>query len=711
MSDPTTEGTPVDASTAEPRTRPGTQGLSTKSFLVLALVALLPLLALPFALWPLVTEARLLPAKVSEELKRIEEAESQLVHQLVEARKETKHMGLELNKTRRALRVQTELKELINRLAPLANTERSDEEILRDKGISAALKSEQDSFTEVLLIRVDPPTALLARSGKKGGKLSKIRPELARLFDAGKSPAPPERAGWLWRPLADGALHLAVKLPDIIPDTQPIKSIPRMETKRALVAVKSFHPVMAITIRSLLIALPLFGLLLAGLALWWWRSRFLRPARILGLAAREMLTSPKSVDPANWPKQDALADLAASLERLLQRMQRLEQMDKEKVMLADESLALKVLLERAAEGHLETHAESDPGPLQEVNQAFNRMLDRWTERAAGLIRQADGLGKSANQMANLIGELGPMPEATKHVQSTAEGLAELLGTQGLALCREADALLTALDAASTAENLGQGESGFESALAGFALMADRIAEATSCLDQVNRLRQSTEVLATNLAISAEADSPEQLDKMVEDARGLAREAIELNEHLGESLRQIEKSTKRLGVEFQLAGEQEQKLRKVINDRNKVGGRSAALRQRLEVVQPGLSSLASDLRRVNSRLEELEREQFQKSNTVKAVAQGAESLAEGASGLADELLIFNAGRPVPAAVTQALARQKTALTRSIDQLQQLARAEGIEELSPEASAILEDIQRTASEARKRIQASESPSREA
>ena len=711
MSIDSSKQTPEDPSIAEPRRRPGDQGLATKSFLVLALVAILPLLALPFALWPLVTEARLLPAKVSEDLKRIDDAETQLVRQLVEARKETTRMGLELNKTRRALRVQTELKELINRLAPLANTDRSDEEILGDKGISAALKSEQDIFTEVLLIRVDPPTALLARSGKKGGKLTKTRPELARLFDAGKSPAPPERAGWLWRPLADGALHLAVKLPDLIPDTQPKKAIPRMEPKKALAAVEHFHPVMAITIRSLLIALPLFGLLLAGLALWWWRSRFLQPARILGLAAREMLTSPKSVDPANWSKHEALADLAASLERLLQRMQRLEQMDKEKAIFADETLALKVLLERAAEGHLETHAESDPGPLQEVNQAFNRMLDRWTERAAGLVRQADGLGKSANQMAKLIGELGPMPEATTLVQSTAEGLAELLGTQGLALCREADALLTALDAASTAEDLGQGKSGFESALAGFALMADRIAEATSSLDQVNRLRQSTEVLATNLAISAEADSPDQLDKMVEDARALAREAIELNEHLGESLRQIEKSAKRLGGEFQMAGEQEQKLRMVINDRSKIGGRSATLRQRLEVVQPGLSNLAADFRRVNSRLEELEREQLHKSNTVRAVAQGAESLAEGASGLADELLIFNAGRPVPAAVTQALARQKTALARSIDQLRQLARSEGIEGLSPEASAILEDIQRTASEARERILTSESPSREA
>ena len=711
MSIDSSKQTPEDPSIAEPRTRPGTQGLATKSFLVLALVAILPLLALPFALWPLVTEARLLPAKVTEELKRIEDAETQLVQQLVEARKETTRMGLELNKTRRALRVQTELKELINRLAPLANTDRSDEEILGDKGISAALKSEQDIFTEVLLIRVDPPTALLARSGKKGGKLTKTRPELARLFDAGKSPAPPERAGWLWRPLADGALHLAVKLPDLIPDTQPKKAIPRMEPKKALAAVEHFHPVMAITIRSLLIALPLFGLLLAGLALWWWRSRFLQPARILGLAAREMLTSPKSVDPANWSKHEALADLAASLERLLQRMQRLEQMDKEKAIFADETLALKVLLERAAEGHLETHAESDPGPLQEVNQAFNRMLDRWTERAAGLVRQADGLGKSANQMAKLIGELGPMPEATTLVQSTAEGLAELLGTQGLALCREADALLTALDAASTAKDLGQGESGFESALAGFSLMADRIADATSSLDQVNKLRQSTEVLATNLAISAEADSPGQLDKMVEDARALAREAIELNDHLGESLRQIEKSAKRLGGEFQMAGEQEQKLRMVINDRSKIGGRSATLRQRLEVVQPGLSNLAADFRRVNSRLEELEREQLHKSNTVRAVAQGAESLAEGASGLADELLIFNAGRPVPAAVTQALARQKTALARSIDQLRQLARSEGIEGLSPEASAILEDIQRTASEARERILTSESPSREA
>jgi ABC-type transporter Mla subunit MlaD len=240
---------------------------------------------------------------------------------------------------------------------------------------------------------------------------------------------------------------------------------------------------------------------------------------------------------------------------------------------------------------------------------------------------------------------------------------------------------------------------------GFALLQERIGEATSSSERLAGLRQEAEVLSTNLAISVEARSPAQLDRLVADARGLSRNVVDLSDGLAKSLSQlaatgdqIQKAFGRSSDQFQQAIRQLTQWERLRGELLQVG---ADLTRRVDLLRPGIAGLAKQLHVLTESVTDSAKTQTQLAEALAAAAQGALAVADTSDALLRLLEQFDTGGSTPTSVTRKLAMHQQSLEEAIQELSELAADEGIEALSPESQGILDEIQTMAEAARARI----------
>ncbi|MBN2493337.1 MAG: hypothetical protein JXR96_01995 [Deltaproteobacteria bacterium] len=700
---------PVDDQAEPPRFKPGLKGLGIKLAAIAAGLALLPVLAVPLVLLPLCSDVRDVELATTTRLESVRDAIRDLARRAEDLDRQHRAVADKLHIARFELGVREGLDELCNRLLPLSD--KKPEQLSEDKAAKAALQSGTDPFSEAVVFIPDPPTILLSRSGKASGPLTKAMPRLAKEWSANRPSPPADRHGWQWRTLGAGPYLVGVFVPP--PTVEKSSSAPIQVPETAVVSdsIQSLSQQLSLTARSLSLALPALAVLLAALAIWWLHRRMISPLEMLTRAARKTVEEPERVGPERFEHKGLLEDLASSLTRLLERMRRLGEHDATAAHVRDRIGALKLALDRASEGNLSLRVQVEPGVLEELATAINRLLDSLTERLETLHQASFHMKDAAARIEGLALQLAPLQDepADRAGSSGGGGLLDLLGVQIEGLCRlvvdTLDEVQREAPPAFDPAMRRQIDESLQALSSGFRLLADRISELSAAADRIQALQREVEAVSTNLAVSADAESPARLDMLVDDARGLSRSTSDLVETITESLNNLARSVEQVQTVFGRTLRACQQSVSSIDAwerlRLSIERRSEILRDKASSVQPGATSLAADVRELQSNLDRLRSLRARSADTLAEVGRSSKAMAETAEEIISLIERFDTGRPIPSSLTRTLARQQVALEKAIRQLTEIAATEGIEMLSADASEILIRIQQTAEQARDRI----------
>ena len=702
------------------RARPGPKGIGSKTALLLLLVGLLPVAAIPLVLMPISSKAEKIQTDLNSQSEALLQEAGRLSKSLSQQEKIRTELAAKLSAAEFERDHHMALHLLVSHLAGLVK-DKSATEIGEDKAIAEALKPSKDPFDQVAVIAIDIQRVAASRSDNKRGELAKALPDLAARW-APDRPSPGPSESWNWRTIANTGYLVAVKA------SPPGPVLGKAAAQEAPVPIAAVDTIGALLVTlktsgwALSLALPLFAIGLALIGFWWLRAQILFPVRNLSWVARQVIEDAGSVKEQDFSSPGLLEDLAASLMRLRDRMLRLRQREDETDREQQTLSQLKTALDRATAGHLGLRVQVEPGPTEELALSINNMLDQAVERIEGLRRaglQIKAASERIHPVADqIIARLTPREPGQAPADPSALG--DLLDVQIEGLCQTAGHVSTALEREAPSPLDNEDLEGYRVSLnatqAGFQLLNERIREAGRASDRIAALRQEAEVLSTNLAISAEAQSPAQMERLVEDARGLSRSVVDLSAGLSQSLGQLAESGDHLkeafhqsATHFQQAARQLVSWEKLRRSMDRLGDEMS---RRVELVHPGARSLGTDLRRLGAALTDCTRTQAETRELLLATAHGTASLADTADEVLHQLDTLQTGRPAPAGVTVRLAEQQQSLELAIQELSQVAASEGIDALSAEAQQILERIQSMAKEARTRIeqQADQEPTRQ-
>ncbi len=697
------------------RARPGLRAAGPKVALLLLLVGLLPLAALPIALLPLQPSLEDLTPALAERATALRQAADDLAADWRRAEQARAAAATELAAAehRRAHRRAIEAR--IRELTPLVAGQ--DPETVRQQAAAAEALA-AGPFDQAVLVAIEQRAVVLPRAGEELAALDDALPELAAAYAPGRPP-PAEPDGWSWRRLPGSGYLLAVRgstRPAPQPAAAAAVSTAALDRsaealQQAIERVDTFAGGLGATALALSLGLPVFALLLALIGWWWLRNQLLRPVRLLSHTARQALAAPRELEPPAPERTGLLADLAASLERIGQRLGRLEELDEQRAGERDQLRHLRAALERAGAGQLGVRLPDATGAITELTAAFNGLLDATVERIETLRRTSGQVAGAAERLRPVAEQLAERLDPETRPAATIEpgALGELVGAQLEGFCQAAERVAGTIqrDAPEALDNeaLEAFRRAIQSTQQGFELLSDRIAEATRASDRLAELRQQVEVLSTNLAISAEAKSPAQMERLVEDARGLSRSVLDLSEGLSEALTGLENSGQQVGeayrdsaVHFQQAARQLVQWEKL---RRELVHHVDDLSHQRDLVRPGAAALGADLNRLATQLREDQRARQGVAATLSAAGEAAAALAATAAELLRELDRFDTGRPAPGSLTRQLARQQRELEQAITALTDLAADQGIESLSQDARRILDDIEQLAVGARQRL----------
>jgi hypothetical protein len=684
---------------------------------MLLVVALTPCLALPLGLGGLPTDLSAASAALTETATAWETLARARGAAQASGRAEVLTHREAAAAAEHELRARRALDAAAARLYPRARLAASPEDLLADPELAAALQAPpgptgSDGLAELALVDMETQEALKTRGGAARGPLATSLPDLAEIWTRERLPAAWSPPGWHWLRLGASRYALAARLAPAAP-TQPPTAVaesdpppPPLEPLARNLASQTRR--LERTTWLLALLTPCLALLLALCGAWWLGLQVLNPLRRLALVAHQACTQPATVAPLAEGEVGALGDLAGSLDRLAERMRRHEELEHELASVATQALALKASLEHAASGRLGLHAPSLPGPLGEVAQALNRMLDATAERLTGLGRAAAELNASARRLEEMASGLaeGLQPDLEQAPDPAA--LADLVAVQLDGMGAQMERLLQ-LSARSVPAGESDTPAKLEATLAavrtGFRIVQDRIADVLAERERVASLRLQAETLATNLAIAAEAQSRSQLERLGEDARSLARAVSELAESLADALGLLSTVTGRIESSFGQAVGLVEHASRGIQDRLEAGQAERQLAREVEPRLPGLrasvAGLGGEVRRLLKACDRGRDQRVRVHAGLLGLARAAQAQAAAANawiGIAER---FDTGGPAPAEVTRQLAEQQHALRGALLELEAVAAGAGVQALTGEARAILESIQTMAEEARRRL----------
>ena len=191
------------------------------------------------------------------------------------------------------------------------------------------------------------------------------------------------------------------------------------------------------------------------------------------------------------------------------------------------------------------------------------------------------------------------------------------------------------------------------------------------------------------------------DKVDELGELLAGMSSVLPERLAEMaglVEQLQQAVQRL--EGTISGEQKQ----VLQLREKLGDWSddiTAIKNKVPVIRPLTGPLGNNYRQLTRQAAEMHGSMSRLNDDLARTSRVASNLAEAAQGLINEISLLHPDLPAPAVVSHELARTQHALEQAVKHIEQLAAAQGIQSLSPQASEILQQIHEVAEKARRNV----------
>ncbi len=713
MNDPTVDDPEIEA-TLSGRAQPGLKGVGFKSALLLILVGLAPVAALPVVLVPPSFHHLRILEDLENQVGELHRRAGDLASRVEEADEQSRDLE---NKLRLATFVKNHRLALERLTASLTSHLQGlprgyPADLIKDEqSVVEALKGGSDPFSEVALLEIASRTVVLTRSGKEAGKLAEVLPDLASEWTP-ERPSPGPTEDWNWRAVGSTGYLVAVKsVPPSVAGGAKTAAVALPGPPPALADLSDLGQDMYAISLALSLALPLIALGLSLIGFWWLKARILYPVHNLTLAARRALEDPQEFRDGDLAQAGLLEDLAASLSRLGERMRRLQAQERQIEQNRHTLMQLKAAVERAAEGKLGLRVPVQPGDQQELALAVNRLLDAAVERIEGLRRVAQQIKTASESLQPVAERLSARlaPDATDNPPTEPGALGDLLDVQIEGLCKTAGHVAESFEQAAPEalenDELEEYKAALAATQAGFQLLSERITETTSASDRMAALHQEAEVLSTNLAISAEAKSQAQMERLVDSARSLSRSVIDLSDGLSKALGQLASSGNQLRDSFRRSSSHfQQAARQLVKWeilRRTMTRLCDEMSNRIELVRPGTASIGSDLRRMASSAAASRRLQDQLVETLQAAGRSATALSNTTAELLDLLAQLDTGKPAPAMITQRLVKQQQALQRAIQELNDLAAAEGIDSLSAEAKDILANIQAMAESARSRL----------
>ena len=585
---------------------------------------------------------------------------------------------------------------LVGKLQPLVAGKSSDE-IAADKSIPALLKKPPPPLHKLVLLDSKAERLLAEVPG-----LTAADRQQALAAPAAK--ALPDGDSWSsWRRLAVPGTGLEVAYNLQAASAAAEFPVPRMEipaTPASDAAANLSRPFAW----PVPLGISALVLLLSLLVSYWHKKRLLRPLARLTELAGQLASDPDSLDSTAIPQSSSLPDLSLSLERLRGQLQRLQQMELAEEQRRRDLDLLEEYFRNLAEGRFVTSPQLASSELQSLSLAAQQLGNKLSGRLEAVVMVAGRVQQHAEELAELSGnmEISVAPL----VESDHTALADLLSVELDNLCRHIDQLPAGspLDG----ELLAAGKD-LDKQRTRLSTLSNGLLEYSQGLVRsgrdILRAHEQARLLATNLALVAGSHPPPGLeglkDKVDELGELLAGMSSVLPERLAEMaglVEQLQQAVQRL--EGTISGEQKQ----VLQLREKLGDWSddiTAIKNKVPVIRPLTGPLGNNYRQLTRQAAEMHGSMSRLNDDLARTSRVASNLAEAAQGLINEISLLHPDLPAPAVVSHELARTQHALEQAVKHIEQLAAAQGIQSLSPQASEILQQIHEVAEKARRNV----------
>jgi methyl-accepting chemotaxis protein len=697
--------------TGEERIRPGLLGLNWKILLWLAAVGLVPVLMMLPVLLPLVQDAPEIHQRIAAQADDLRQAAVDSQQALLDLKKQIADESLKKQLEAFEKSARRSFKDLGKKLSGLITTEKKPEEIAAYQSLKKAVESAAGPFSEVALVETAAKKVMFSKVTKPAGTLEKTFPVLHKTFAPDKPPAAQSIPGWHWAPVGSTPYALVVYTPELKAEALPQAAEAAAPAALETSELNEFDQRLSRWTWILAVALPLLAIVLLACAFLWLRAGLLAPLIRITKGARTLLESPGQLDEDQLARPGLLEDLAAALSRLAVRMQRLEEIDRQATIRQSQINAIEQTLSRAVAGQLGSRVPVEPGECETLALGINRLLESLAERSTAVVQAGSRLKSSADRLRDLSDQLGKTLVPVDDDRSPADPgpLGDILGAQLETLCQSTGEITEGLLKKSprkwTPEDHEAMTGSMGSSRAGLRVLVQRAQEARTASQRLGALRQAAEVLSTNLAIASEAHSWRRIDELTDDARNLSKEITEISGSLGANLDNLARSGDEMKDTLQQATDLSLQCEKLVGSweslRDDLERQRKDLLRQIETIRPGAGSLGSDLRDVFRLLDEYRKASSGRQKLLQGVSQSTSELSRTSAEVLSALEKLGVSGPAPAAVTRELAEKQQALEKAIQEISSLAAEEGIQALSEDARAIIDQIRTAADQAKKRV----------
>ncbi len=696
-------------SAGENRIRPGLKAMAGKLFLGLLAVGLLPKLLALLLIWPQLEHSRQSHEDWTRAYQQLQTQVTGLETALKTSGEQQAQFTAEkdlLHKERSWLR---DREKLVGGLAGLVR-DKPAEEIAASAEIKKLLRTPGGFLLAAL---VDPAAKSIVRSKTKKAPANhkQLIAELKTKFTSMKSATAVSADSWSWVKLPGSSLYAAFRAPaweqsasksqqDLGPAISAKDGAPNNATSN------SFSDRLVL----LSIVLPLLVLILSFIAFSFFRKKLLHPlAQVTGFA-RQVLDDPNRTNPDDLAAAGLLEDLSASLARLNTRMQRMHEQDKATIERHFQISDLLQVLSRTATGDLSVRAETKHGECEELALSFNRFLDQHGERFQALHQAGHQLQAASKRLQVLAQKTaGALHGSVTEKPADYSVLGDFLGSEIDQLCNQSMEMAAGFEPNAlpswTAHDGEQMLASLETIEASLLLLSQRTNQLHKTAERFSALHRDAEVFSTNLAIAAEARSQISLDRLVHESRTLSQTITRLAQSTRDDLERIGQSGEQLQNTTHTAADSGKRCLSALTTweelRLGLEQNRSALTNQMQRIRPATLSLGNDVRRLISELDQARQTLLSKQETVQALGESASAMSASTEEILRVLKIVGASDSIPPAPTRGLAETQLALESSLRNLVDLASDDGIEILSDDASAILEQIRQEATEAKERV----------
>ncbi len=261
----------------------------------------------------------------------------------------------------------------------------------------------------------------------------------------------------------------------------------------------------------------------------WIRWRVIVPLQRLSDAAQMMVDDPATTDLFSQIRGGLVRDLAAILQRLHERLQRLAECDAVEIQNTEQIGRLKAVFSQAAGGNLAQRAETAPGRFQELALSANHLLESLGQRWLLLNRFAERVRLAGARLQTLAAELLGTPYRQPPAP-VLDPLPEMLRVSIERLVVSADTLGRVLDPILS-NRLASGKQerfnrALSSASTGLTFLAQRATDLARSGKRIADAHKQAETLATNLLLLMDEKPQPQLRRSIDRASALERDLAE-----------------------------------------------------------------------------------------------------------------------------------------------------------------------------------------